>query len=260
MPKVMDIDEIGDVYVLSREQWRGHTAKITNDPALLEEVKKYTWTYRDGAHPYLHSGKLNMYFHEFVLGFIYGADNIDKMQAEGNIIEHLDNDGLNCAYENLHILSEDMNKAKAFCIDKMQEEAEDISFPAFILDVYYLHGRKQFQLQVCMNDDLFFNKETSKAAEIFICMYNQFDDLFLDWFYLLKCRENRMFDITKFHASQVFAKDRPYIEVSEEERNSPFIIREGICYLNLDAKDSNGNPMSSVNHTARRKISDEANM
>ena len=54
--------------------------------------------------------KIGLSLHEFVLGFIYGAENIDKMQAEGNIIEHLDNDGLNCTYENLHILSEDMNK------------------------------------------------------------------------------------------------------------------------------------------------------
>lgn len=44
MPKVMDIDEIGDVYVLSRDQWNGHTTKITKAPQLLEEVKKYTWT------------------------------------------------------------------------------------------------------------------------------------------------------------------------------------------------------------------------
>ena len=114
MPKAVNIRVIGNVIELSRDQWKGHVAKITNDPSLLEEVKKYTWTYKDGEHPYLHSSKLNIYFHEFVLGFIYGRENIDRMQAEGNIIEHLDNDGLNCTYENLHILSEDLNKAKAF--------------------------------------------------------------------------------------------------------------------------------------------------
>ena len=73
-------------------------------------MKKYTWTYTTGDHPYLRCTKIGLSLHEFVLGFIYGAENIDKMQAEGNIIEHLDNDGLNCTYENLHILSEDMNK------------------------------------------------------------------------------------------------------------------------------------------------------
>ena len=118
MPKQMEISIIGNVIELRREQWKGKVARITNDSALLEEVKKYTWTYKDGEHPYLHNSKLNLYFHEFVLGFIYGAENIDQMQSEGNIIEHLDNDGLNCTYSNLHILSEDLNKAKAFTIDK----------------------------------------------------------------------------------------------------------------------------------------------
>ncbi len=72
----------------------------------------------------MRNSKLQKYLHEFVLGFIYGAENIDKMQSEKNIIEHLDNDGLNCTYENLHILSADMNKAKAFSIDKKRKEEE----------------------------------------------------------------------------------------------------------------------------------------
>ncbi|MCR0349538.1 hypothetical protein DWW36_13310 [Erysipelotrichaceae bacterium AF15-26LB] len=118
MPKPMEIKEVGNVYELRRDQWRGHVAKITKDPDLLRAIKEYTWTYRDGAHPYLHSSALNMYFHEFVLGYIYGAKFIDEMQAKGNIIEHLDNDGMN-TFENMHILSEDLNKAKAFTIDKM---------------------------------------------------------------------------------------------------------------------------------------------
>ena len=116
LPMPMEITTVGAVYQLSRDQWCGNIAKITKDDALLEEVKKYTWTYTTGDHPYLRCTKIGLSLHEFVLGFIYGAENIDKMQAEGNIIEHLDNDGLNCTYENLHILSDDMNKAKALSL------------------------------------------------------------------------------------------------------------------------------------------------
>ena len=92
-----------------------------------------------------------------MLGFIYGAENIDRMQSEGNIIEHLDNDGLNCTYSNLHILSEDLNKAKAFTIDKKAAELDrSMEDPSYIMDVYYLHDSKQFQLQLFMNDDIYF--------------------------------------------------------------------------------------------------------
>ena len=41
MPKAVNIQVIGNVIELSRDQWKGHVAKITNDPSLLEEVKKY---------------------------------------------------------------------------------------------------------------------------------------------------------------------------------------------------------------------------
>lgn len=64
MPKQMEISIIGNVIELRREQWKGKVARITNDSALLEEVKKYTWTYKDGEHPYLHNSKLNLYFHD----------------------------------------------------------------------------------------------------------------------------------------------------------------------------------------------------
>lgn len=42
--KAMEVNISGEYVELRREQWRGHTTRITNDPELLEEVKKYTWT------------------------------------------------------------------------------------------------------------------------------------------------------------------------------------------------------------------------
>ena len=57
-----------------------------------------------------------------------------KMLQSDNIIEHLDNNGLNCSYDNLHILSSDRNKAKAFSIDKEADKFRGI--PLFITDVF----------------------------------------------------------------------------------------------------------------------------
>ena len=70
---------------------------------------------------------------------------------------------------------------------------------------------------------------------------------------MLKCRVNKKFDIVKFNAIQIYAKERPMITVTPEEMNSPCIVRDGVVYLNLDAKH-NGVPMSCINHTALRKI------
>ena len=94
------IERIGNMILLKRDQWKDHTATISDYPGLLDEVMKYTWTYYESDHPYLKCGKLNTSLHKFVLAFLYGADQLNHMLNNDNIIEHLDNDGLNCAYDN----------------------------------------------------------------------------------------------------------------------------------------------------------------
>lgn len=92
---------------------------------------------------------------------------------------------------------------------------------------------------------------------MFIGIYNEFEDLYLDWLYLLSKIQTRKFDITKFHASKNYAQERPYITINSDERNNPVIIRDGGAYLNLDAKDKNGNPMVSIVHSAKRTVNYE---
>ena len=49
MPRAMSVTEVGNVYELRRDQWRGNVARISKDPELLNEVCKYTWTYSEGV-------------------------------------------------------------------------------------------------------------------------------------------------------------------------------------------------------------------
>lgn len=100
---------------------------------------------------------LKVSLHKFVLQFLYVKEKLDEMLGRSNIIEHLDNNGLNCTYENLHVLSEDMNKSKAFSIDKKNAKLEAckmVEIPALITDVFYSHKGKYFQLQVFFNKNI----------------------------------------------------------------------------------------------------------
>lgn len=250
MPRPMNIEIENDRIRLQREQWRGNVAYISNYPGLLDEVRKYTWTYTMGEHPYLNCSTLRVSLHKFVLQFLYGKERLDEMLGKSNIIEHLDNNGLNCTYENLHVLSEDMNKAKAFSIDKKNAALEADSFPgipALITDVYYSHKNKYFQLQVFFNKNTVFNKATNKYVEIFILHYNDFDNLFIDWLYCFECMKEGMFDVYKHHAVRVYAKDVPQIELREDEKDATFIERDGKHYL-IIRTDPNSGPISFMNH------------
>lgn len=226
------IERIGNMILLKRDQWKDHTATISDYPGLLDEVMKYTWTYYESDHPYLKCGKLNTSLHKFVLAFLYGADQLNHMLNNDNIIEHLDNDGLNCAYDNLHIISADYNKAKAFTIDK--ERALEPDIPSFITDVYYSHEKHYYQMQVFFNRDVFCNQSNGQPIEELFFQYNDFRSLYIDWVYIYGCRQQGAFDLSTFHMSRLYAKNRPIIYLTEDEQDHVFIQRDGQWFLRLN--------------------------
>lgn len=226
------IERIGNMILLKRDQWKDHTATISDYPGLLDEVMKYTWTYYESDHPYLKCGKLNTSLHKFVLAFLYGADQLNHMLNNDNIIEHLDNDGLNCAYDNLHIISADYNKAKAFTIDK--ERALEPDIPSFITDVYYSHEKHYYQMQVFFNRDVFYNQSNGQPIEDLFFQYNDFRSLYIDWVYIYGCRQQGAFDLSTFHMSRLYAKNRPIIYLTEDEQDHVFIQRDGQWFLRLN--------------------------
>lgn len=254
MPLSIQIE--GERIRLEREQWRGNCAYISNYPGLLDAVQEYTWTYTEGLHPYLNCSKLGISLHKFVLQFLYGKEKLNEMLGKSNIIEHLDNNGLNCAYENLHVLSDDMNKAKAFSIDKKNaalEAGEITSIPALITDVYYSHEKKYFQLQVFFNKDIVVNTTTNKIVESFIFQYDDFESLFIDWLYCFECIKKEEFDVYKHHATKVYSKDVTLLELREDEKDATIVERDGRYYLVIRTEPQNG-PVAFMNHIPFRKI------
>ncbi|MDE6591747.1 MAG: hypothetical protein K2K57_01610 [Oscillospiraceae bacterium] len=202
-----------------------------------------------------------MSLHKFVLQFLYGKEKLDEMIGKSNIIEHLDNNGLNCTYENLHILSYDSNKAKAFTIDKYNAEVEAGTMaivPALITDVYYSHKNKYFQLQVFFNKNIVFNKTLGEFVEEFILQYNDFNNLYIDWLYCFECIKTKRFDITKHHANKVYEKHITTFELSDDEKNATIIERNGKCYL-IARTDPTKGPLAFMTHIHFEKMEDDKN-
>ena len=244
------IEHVGNMIVLKRDQWKDHAATISDYPGLLDEVMKYTWTYYEGDHPYLKCGKLRISLHKFVLAFLYGADQLNHMLDNDNIIEHLDNDGLNCAYDNLHIISADYNKAKAFTIDKERELEPEI--PSFITDVYYSHVKRYYQMQVFFNRDVFYNQLNGQPIEELVFQYKDFRSLYIDWVYICGCRLAGTFDISTFHMFRLYAKNRPIVYLTEDEKDHMFIQRDGQWLLRLNP--DGGDKTAFLNKAAYQDI------
>ena len=249
----MTVQKIGNVFELRRNQWQGNRAVISDHPGLKDEVEKYAWTYTGGDHPYLRCSALKISLHRFVLDFLYGKECVDTMLEHDNIIEHIDNDGLNCAYDNLHILSADHNKAKAFTIDKEMVSFTEI--PSFITDVYYSHSKKYYRMQIFFNRDVFYNGTSGMPVEQLYCQYADFRNLYIDWLYLLGCRSEGKFELAKLHANTIKGKDRPYVVLTEEEKDHVLIERDGKWLLVLRPDDDKA--ISFMSKTAFQDLDDD---
>ena len=158
--------------------------------------------------------------------------------------------------ENIHVLSADMNKAKAFSIDKKKavvEAGEIANIPALITDVYYSHEEGYFQLQVFFNKNIVLNKETNRIVDCFVFQYNNFDELFIDWLYCLDCIKKEEFDFYKHHAIKAYASEAPLIELREEEKGATMVERDGKRYLIIRTEPENG-PVAFMSHMSFRKV------
>ena len=260
--KDMKVEKYGDVYELSRPQWKGNKAHISNYPGLLDKVLKHTWTYKTGDHAYLVTkikgadGRPHtVYLHNFVLSYLFGAEKLAKMLEPYNIIEHLDNDGLNCSYTNLHILSDSLNKAKANTIDKEQKKLFT-EIPSFIADVYYAYKRGYFQMQITFNENLVGHKIDGRVlpVESLTLRYWDFYELYIDWLRVIEFKKKHTFDSQAFRPVNMVIKDRPQLDLTDEEKEMPIVVRDGIPYLLLKTEGDNG--LAFIVKTAYRNIDD----
>ena len=260
--KDMKVEKYGDVYELSRPQWKGNKAHISNYPGLLDEVLKHTWTYQKGDHAYLTTSikdddgqRYTIYLHNFVLSYLFGAENLAKMLEPDNIIEHLDNDGLNCNYTNLHILSSNLNKAKAFTIDQ-ETNVPFTVVQTFVAGFYYSQEKKRYQVQIAFNRDVLFHKTGGEIIPVgrITLVYYKFEQLYVDWLNIMKFKRTNTFDFAVLRPNRYRIDDRPQLDLTDEEKKMPIVVRDGIPYLLLKTEGDSG--LAFIVKTAYRDIDD----
>lgn len=260
--KDIKIEKIGDIYELSRPQWGDHRARISVYPGLLQKVCRHTWTYRRGEHPYLTTvmrgedgRKHSVSLHKFVLDHLYGTQRLTEMLNPGMIIEHLDNDGLNCTYTNLHILPEEYNKAKAFTIDK--EQGKPLTeIPAFIVDPFNAYKKGYFQMQVTFNENLLarVSGEEIIPVESLYLIYKNFTDLYSDWIRIIKFKQAHLFNIGELRPDGLTVNVRPQFELTEEEKKGFICQRDGKLYLILHTGEDESGGRLFVTRTRYQDI------
>lgn len=225
-----------DHLVLRREQWKGREAQISASDELLEEIKKFHWTLRGSAeHPYLSTksnGELT-YLHTFVLRWLYGDKQFNEMSKE-MVIDHLDNDGLNCSFENLCLTSNAWNVAKGQIVD---DDGRWTSIPDYIVDAFYLHDQKCYQVQISFNRCMF---QFCNQGVATICLkYCNQSTMITDWMYLNSClKEKQIPNIERLREDCIVAYDF-FMNFDNVPKEQMFVEKDGKLYGRRNVEESN---------------------
>ena len=122
--------------------------------------------------------------------------------------------------------------------------------------VYYSHKKKRYQVQIVFNRDVIWHhvEKRSVPVERIHLIYYDFQQLFVDWLNLMKFRKLNKFDLSVIRPAKGRIIDRPQFEVTEEEKNAPIIVRDGIPYLVLKTEGDNG--LAFIVKTAYQDLDD----
>jgi len=196
---------------------------------ILEFVKENNWHLKNDRYP--NSSKVGS-LHRCVMNLWYGEEATEFILNKGYVIDHIDNDSLNCRVENLAFLTRDRNSSKGLNYDKKRKD-----YSKCALNIFKDFHEDTFQITVgfnepyCCKDDKGLWCEVQELALLYA--RNSFEVVLLEAErLLLKIQDGEDFDLLKFEADDMYATPVPTIdEIPLEERGKPVMVVDGKVYL-----------------------------
>ncbi|WP_107602652.1 hypothetical protein [Clostridioides difficile] len=182
---------------------------------------------------YITCSSLKKTLHQIVIDFYYGENVRKEMYSNNFIIEHHDNDGFNCLIENLSFFNKQRNTSKGFGYDIDRVRLLD----TVAVNIFKDFKTKKYQITLGFNKPFYLrvNENNVSLASMYFVYDDNYKIVINDATNILDLLES----YSKLEISKLNFKDWSYeetinISISDEEKNSPFIIRDGVFYLNMD--------------------------
>lgn len=127
------------------------SAYTEDEDEIWEIISSQKWTIqlKDGKPRYLYSNTCKKTLHQIVIDYYFGEKVRKKAYEKNMVVEHLNNNGLDCRISNLYFLHDSKNKYKGNYFDKKSEEA----LPKFALRVFHIINNSTFQITIGFTAD-----------------------------------------------------------------------------------------------------------
>ncbi|MDU5081214.1 hypothetical protein [uncultured Tissierella sp.] len=214
--------------------------RIPKTPKAIEDYK------------YLYSNEYKKYLHHMVFDYYFGEYISRKLNEQGYIIEHLDNDGFNCDISNLFVLKKVKNTYKGWHFDKESKEA----LPIIALKIYHIIENKTFQVTIFFNKT-FTNVISNKIVDSIRLLYDyNYEIVLQDAEQILESIVNTgciNIDQWKklYRFNDIEIKYAPEIELTEEEKKQEYgslIFRDGKAHLLIGQSEESVGLINSIHY------------
>ena len=202
--------------------------------------KKFSIKYKtlsDGSKEaqYINCSSLKKTLHQIVIDFYYGQEIRKRMYSNDFIIEHHDNDGFNCLIENLSFLSKKRNTSKGLVYDIERVRLLDM----VAINIFKNFETRQYQITLAFNRPFYLihNGEEIGLASMYFVYDDNYKIVLNDATNILDLLEAYgKLDLSKLNFDNWTYEKFIEVQVSEEEKLAPIIIRDGVYYLNMNCQ------------------------
>ena len=228
-------DIVNNEIHITRKEWP-FIGLTTYREDYYEELISKTWSLKpnNGAKDkgYLFNNALGL-LHRYIAGKWYGEDVLKVMTEKGYVVDHMNNNHVDCRISNLEFLKKAYNTAKGQTFDIDSKVMEHRIAVNIFKDFY----TGCYQITIGCNDDIVGVTATGEKfhiVAIFLLYNSDYSIVINDAENILRIYETEgRVDVSKTHACDVRIRKTIDIKLTDEEKNRAVVIRDGVPYLVL---------------------------
>jgi|GEM_PF-6898841 len=201
---------------------------------LYDIITSTTWTVTSSTSKtkkkYLKSKKYGL-LHQLIIKHFYGEDTLNEAYKIGFVIDHLNNDGFDCRYENLALISKRENSAKGLTYDIEREE----SIWKFAINITKDFDTKEFQVSMAFNQPTIFKIEDTEIqlAALYLRYGIDYKEVLIDARSIINdLNENMSFNLVNLRHKGFDYKKAEWLCIKNGEMiSSGLMLRDGKLYI-----------------------------
>lgn len=217
----------GDTITIMRDGW-DELAFATYREDYFDELSTHTWGLVNG---YLYNSTLGGYLHRYMMAKWYSEDVLKDLTGKGYVVDHLNNNHLDCRITNLEFLKKNRNTAKGQYFDTEASQLRE----RLAVSLFKDFSTGCYQITIGCNDTIVrtdANGSKHYINEIKLLYDKDYPIVILDAEAILTEYESSgRISLSHLRHCDIREHEATILELTEEEKNRAFVFRDGVPYL-----------------------------